>query len=592
MRERKGMEEERVPLNERKEGRKEGRKGKKRKEGGLINTFTCSLPLSLFLSLSTRQRRGWSFPHPPHPPFIPVVESLLHSIYYSLSLFSSSFTVLFHFLHHHGPHHFLTLCSPSMASSSTSKSPPLLPSRHSPQFTPIQEEHEFDDFSTQHRISTPSHHHHPPTPILNKHNTKANTHKKKRSESEEDASISCNKCRPHSRDKIFILPFDHTANHNASHTKHSSSLLASPNGIFRTLVSKLTRKSPMSSSQDHPLPVSREDQWKMAVAELSHKLVHATRKRDEALLEASRLMHSMGELEKKLNKLELYCHSLKSGLEECTNANIVSSPVPFKQSQTLHQDAVIQHFLVSVSEARSSVRLLSRSLTMQLRHMGSKVYEKVSFLLQPYDVKLSFSKSPRSLLFYLEALLNRTFFEDFETIGFQKNACNVVLNPVERCEGSFRCFNMLQGLTWEEVLSKGTRHFSEEFSRFCDRKMSEIVAMLGWNRAWPEALLQAFFGASKSVWMVHLLANSVHPSLPIFRVDKGVNFDSVYMEDMGGDKASKLVPSVVRIMVAPGFYVYGSAVKCKVLCRYLSNNNFTSHCNSVNKEDKALTPTP
>lgn len=328
----------------------------------------------------------------------------------------------------------------------------------------------------------------------------------------------------------------------------------------------------------------------MAVAELSHKLVHATRKRDEALLEASRLMHSMGELEKKLNKLELYCHTLKSGLEQCTN----TSPFKPQNPQNIHQDTVIQHFLVSVSEARSCVRLLSRSLTMQLRHMGSKVYDKVSFLLQPYDIKISFSKSPRSLLFYLEALLNKTFFEDFETIGFQKNACNQILNPMERCEASFESFNMLHGLTWEEVLSKGTRHFSEEFSRFCDRKMSEIVAMLGWNRAWPEALLQAFFGASKSVWMVHLLANSVHPGLPIFRVEKGVNFDSVYMEDMGGDKASKLVPSVVRIMVAPGFYVYGSAVKCKVLCRYLSNtiNNHHSNINSSSKEDKGLTPTP
>lgn len=328
----------------------------------------------------------------------------------------------------------------------------------------------------------------------------------------------------------------------------------------------------------------------MAVAELSHKLVHATRKRDEALLEASRLMHSMGELEKKLNKLELYCHTLKSGLEQCTN----TSPFKPQNPQNPHQDTVIQHFLVSVSEARSCVRLLSRSLTMQLRHMGSKVYDKVSFLLQPYDIKISFSKSPRSLLFYLEALLNKTFFEDFETIGFQKNACNQILNPMERCEASFESFNMLHGLTWEEVLSKGTRHFSEEFSRFCDRKMSEIVAMLGWNRAWPEALLQAFFGASKSVWMVHLLANSVHPGLPIFRVEKGVNFDSVYMEDMGGDKASKLVPSVVRIMVAPGFYVYGSAVKCKVLCRYLSNNinNHHSNINSSSKEDKGLTPTP
>ena len=469
----------------------------------------------------------------------------------------------------------------------------------------IQEEHELDlDEYSEERCRTtptpsdrttgltplPKHHHHPPTPIVNK-SAKSN-HKKKRSESDgsingEDGSVSCNKCRPHSRDKIFVLPIlDHTNNNN-NNNKHSS-LLASPNGIFRSIVSKLTRRSPMSTTTTttEPLSASREEQWKMAVAELSHKLVQATRKRDEALVEASRLMKSMAELEKKLNKLELYCHSLKSGLEECSNG----SPYTMgnNKAQNYHQDSVIQHFLVSVSQARSSVRLLSRSLSMQLRHMSGKVYEKVSLLLQPYDIRVSFSKNPRSLLFYLEALLNRTFFEDFESIGFQKNACNHMLNPMESCEANFESFNMLHGLTWEEVLSKGTRHFSEDFSRFCDRKMSEIVAMLGWNRAWPEPLLQAFFGASKSVWMVHLLANSVHPSLPIFRVDKGVRFDSVYMEDMGGDKSSRLVPSMVRIMVAPGFYVYGSAVKCKVLCRYLSNNSQ----NCSNKDEKGLTPSP
>ncbi|OIW15208.1 hypothetical protein TanjilG_08800 [Lupinus angustifolius] len=480
--------------------------------------------------------------------------------------------------------------------ASSSKSPPL-PSRHSPQFTPIQEEHEFDEYSedrSQTRTTpissctekgvTPNHKH-PPTPIVKKNGNKSN-HKKKRFESEggsvngEDLSVSCNKCRPHVRDKIFVIPFDH--NNNGQSNKHLS-LLASPNGIFRSIMSKLTGKSPMSMSNE---TVSREEQWKIAVSELSHKLVHATRKKDEAILEASRLMHSMAELEKKLNKLELYCHSLKSGLEECSNST--SSPYGKFQNNS-HPDTVIQNFLVLVSEARSSVRLLSRSLTMQLRHMGGKVFEKVCLLLQPYDIRVSFSKNPRSLVFYLEALLNRTFFEDFESIGFQKSSCAHMLNPLERCEANFTSFNMLHGLTWEDVLSKGTRHFSEDFSRFCDRKMSEIVTMLGWNRAWPEPLLQAFFGASKSVWLVHLLANSVHPSLPIFRVDKGVRFDEVYMEDMDRDKSSKLVPSMVRIMVAPGFYVYGSAVKCKVLCRYLSNNNHQSY---RTKEDKGLTPSP
>ncbi|KAK8285235.1 hypothetical protein V6Z11_D08G207600 [Gossypium hirsutum] len=293
---------------------------------------------------------------------------------------------------------------------------------------------------------------------------------------------------------------------------------------------------------------------------LSQILIQATRKRDDALMEASRLKYSMAELEKKLNKLDVYCHNLKSGLDEC-NSN---SPYRMGQTHNIHQvkkqdgvigayEKVIQQFLASVSESRSSTRLLSRSLTMQLRHMGSKVYERISVLLQPYDMKISHSKNPRSLLLYLEALLNKAFFEDFESTA------------------NYKSFNELQGLTWEEVLNKGTRHFSEEFSKFCDRKMNEIVAMLGWNRAWPEPLLQAFFGASKSVWLVHLLANSVHPGLPIFGVDKGVRFDSVYMEDMDGERAKKLVPSMVRIMITPGFYVYGNVVKCKVICRYSNN---------------------
>ncbi|MED6156002.1 hypothetical protein PIB30_010934 [Stylosanthes scabra] len=454
------------------------------------------------------------------------------------------------------------------AAASCSKSPPL-PSRHSPQFTPIQEELEVDEYSEDRSRATPiptptatQRHHHPPTPIVN-NNTK---HKKKRSESEssslnaqEDGSVSCNKCRPHSRDKIFVLPI---LDHN-SHNKHHSSLLSSPNGIFRSIVSKLTRKSPMSSA-------SREDQWKLAVAELSHKLVQATRKRDEALLEASRLMKSMADLEKKLNKLEMYCHTLKSGLEDCNKVVVAQNP---------QQESVIQQFLVCVSEARSSVRVLSRSLTMQLRQMGggggggNKVYEKVSMLLQAYDIRMCMWKNPRSVAVYLEALLNRAFYEDFETVGFMKNACNSVLNPMERCSWKMECFKMVEGLTWEEVLSKGTRHFSSEFSRFCDRKMSEIVGMLGWNRAWPEGLLQAFFAASKSVWMVHLLANSVHPTFSIFRVDKSAKFESLYMEDMASDKSHTLLPSLVRIMVAPGFYVYGSAVKCKVLCRYHSSSS-------------------
>ncbi|XP_022943384.1 IRK-interacting protein-like [Cucurbita moschata] len=369
-------------------------------------------------------------------------------------------------------------------------------------------------------------------------------------------SVLCTKCRPHVREKFSVVPLD------SNGVAKQIFSMASPSGMLKSIVTSLTRKSPKSMKEETDW-AAREEQWKIALGEISHRLIHATRRRDEAILEASRLKNSMAELEKKLNKLEIYCHTLRSGLDECA-----SNPRTPKQEFSTNSDPIpdklITNFLSSVSESRSSMRQLSRSLAMQLRHVGGKTYERIQILLK--------SKSPRtSLLFHLEAILNRAFFEDFESIGFQKNSPNQILNPSNRTESNIASFNQLHRLSWEEVLSKGTRHFSEEFSRFCDRKMSDIVAILEWNRAWPEPLLQAFFAAAKSVWLVHLIATAVHPSLPIFRVETGVKFDSVYMEDIAGDKTREVAPATVRIMVSPGFYVFDNLIKCKVLCRYHAN---------------------
>lgn len=381
-----------------------------------------------------------------------------------------------------------------------------------------------------------------------------------------DGSVSCSKCRPHAREKFSVVPLD-----NNGATKQFFSM-ASPNGLLKSIMSSLSRKSPKSMKEGTDW-AAREEHWKIAMGEISHKLIQATRKRDEAILEASRLKYSMAELEKKLNNLEIYCHSLKSGLDECA-----SNPRKPKQELLTNSDSIsdkiIENFLSSVSESRSSVRQLSRSLAMQLRHTGGKIYERIQCLIQTPEVKIPLSTNPKtSLILHLESILNRAFYEDFESIGFQKNSPNRILNPLDRTESNIASFNRLHRLSWEEVLSKGTKHFSEEFSRFCDRKMSDIVALLEWNRAWPEPLLQAFFAAAKSVWLVHLLATAVHPSLPIFRVDAGVKFNGVYMEDIAGDKIREIAPATVRIMVSPGFYVFDNLIKCKVLCRYHTNFN-------------------
>lgn len=486
----------------------------------------------------------------------------------------------------------------SMATASAAKTPV---SPHNPlHFTPIEEGNEDEEFQqglNSFRATTPSEHlekrksdyKHQATP-LHSEKTRGKGSSRKRQEGDDSIGILCNKCRPSNREKIFSVP-------NLENNGVFKQSMVSPNAMLRSVLGSLGKKSPRlpDGGGGGGPAVSREEHLKNAVAELSNKLIQATRNRDEAILESSKLKSSMAELEKKLNKLEIYCHSLKSGLEVCSNGNNSHyqkhpkspSSVNYQRIKVGDQEKVIQHFLVLVSEARSSVRILSRALSHQIRQMGVKVFDKISLLLQPYDIKISFSRNPRALLFYMEAFLNRALFEDFESIGFQKSASNPILNPIERCATNFAMFARLQGLTWEEVLNNGTRYFSEDFSKFCDRKMSEIVAMLGWNKAWPEPLLQAFFGASKAVWLVHILANSVHPGLPIFRVDEGVSFDPIYMEDMNVDKVKRLIPTMVRIMVTPGFYVYDNVIKCKVLCRYYNGGGI-----GIDSTDKGSNPSP
>ncbi|XP_047327353.1 IRK-interacting protein-like [Impatiens glandulifera] len=466
-------------------------------------------------------------------------------------------------------------CSSSSSSMPSLSPPPPLVFHPPTCFTPIQEENDNDD-SEEGYGSRPSTNRREiddgvefkrlPTPLYQSDRKKGKESRRRKGSGNDDGGdggggvgVSWNKCRPGNREKMSVVPVDNNGVGRNS--------MASPNGLFKSILYSLTKKSPRTPSQAD----LQEEQWKTAVAELSHKVIQATKKRDDAILESSKLKYSVFELEKKLNKLEIYCHSLKSGLDSCNN----KSPVRANNQPLMIGDAdkVIKHFLVSIAESRSHVRILSRFLTNQFRQLGPKALDRISSLLHPYDISLSVSKNPRAIVVYLEALLNKTFFEDFETMGFKKSGPTQILNPIERCESNFKSFNQLQNLTWEEVLNRGTRHFSDEFSRFCDRKMSEVVGMLGWNKTWPEPLLQAFFGASKWIWLVHLLANSVHPSLPVFRVEKGVGYDSIYMEDMGGERCRKLVPEEVRVMVAPGFYVFGNVVKCKVISRYHNNSS-------------------
>lgn len=173
-------------------------------------------------------------------------------------------------------------------------------------------------------------------------------------------------------------------------------------------------------------------------------------------------------------------------------------------------------------------------------------------------------------MYHLEAIINETLFQDFENIAFQKNGSRNLLDPHQDRQAQFQSYVFLRNLSWSEVLRKGTKYYSEEFSKFCDQKMSCIISTLNWTQPWPENLLHSFFVAAKCIWLLHLLAFSFNPPLAILRVEENRNFDSHFMEDVFMHKRKSSGPSRVKVMVMPGFYVQERVLRCKVLCRYKS----------------------
>lgn len=383
---------------------------------------------------------------------------------------------------------------------------------------------------------------------------------------------SCNKCKPatisidndnrsskHSNMVVPLTDSHATMNGNAASQNKSRGTMMS------WLLPRFKRRQKNESISSPIRTESEEVSHVLSVETLKKELIEANHKRELALMEVSEMKSSFGELRKKLENLESYCEELKKALKQTV----------VKKGETLmpvSEEVMIEGFLQIVSEARLSVKQFCKTLVGQIEEESDdqQLMENLNQTLKPYKLCIN-TRNSKAVFYHLEAIINQEFFTDFENCIFQKHGTPKLLDPQQERRQQFESFVGLRNLSWNEVLKKGTKYYSEELSKFCDQKMRCIIVTLNWNRPWPEQLLQSFFVAAKCVWLLHLLAFSFYPPLMILRVDENRPFDAHYMEDMMSDK-QKVVqgPSRVKIMVMPGFYVRDKILRCKVLCRYKS----------------------
>lgn len=323
-------------------------------------------------------------------------------------------------------------------------------------------------------------------------------------------------------------------------------------------------------------------EWEVVSFEmLKNELQEANEKRHFALIEVAEMRSSLGELQQKLSILESYCEELKMALKQEIQGKdglVSSKSKRTKQkssggsskadSMPVSHEAMVEEFLKIVSEVRISINHFCKALINQIDETDYSLMEKLNILLHQNQITLE-KKNPKELLYHLEALINQHLYQDFENCVFQKNGPPKVLDPHQNRLENFSAFVSFRNMSWNDVLRKGTKYYSADFSLFCDQKMSSIVSILSWWRPWPELLLESFFVSARCVWLLHLLAYSFNPHVMIFRVDENRNFDPLYMEDVLGDKQERAeTPAQVKVMVMPGFYVKDRVFRCRVLCKH------------------------
>lgn len=391
---------------------------------------------------------------------------------------------------------------------------------------------------------------------------------------------TCNRCKPAviTTDSDALVRNIKNSNTVVPLTDSHSSVQPQPKnrGVISWLFPKLKKKhkNESSSAPTESEEVSQifKDLGMLSIEKVKRELMEANENRDAALMEVAEMRSSLGQLNQKLEYLETYCEELKKALGQATQTKDSQINEQLGKGKSVNpmpvdEEVMVEGFLQIVSEARLSVKQLCKALVAQMEENDTTLMDNLNLLLQPYKLSLN-SKYSKTVLYHLEAIINQALYQDFENCVFQKNGSPKLLDPQQDREAQFSSYVALRNLSWNEVVRKGTKYYSEEFSKFCDQKMSLIISTLNWTRTWPEQLLQAFFVAAKCIWLLHLLAFSFSPPLGILRVEENTTFDPQYMEDMLMERQKSHGGSRVKIMVMPGFYVQGRVLRCKVICRY------------------------
>ncbi|RDY12738.1 Protein GRAVITROPIC IN THE LIGHT 1, partial [Mucuna pruriens] len=235
---------------------------------------------------------------------------------------------------------------------------------------------------------------------------------------------------------------------------------------------------------------------------------------------------------------------------------------------------VFEATMVQVKEA-------SKSFTSLLLSLMQDAHWDMAAAVRSMEASGTSSKvSNVHAKYALESYMFRKMFQGFDHESFHMDgSLSSLLNPAQFRRDCFSQYCDIKFVDPSELLGVlPTCHFG----KFCSNKYLAIVhpkmeeslfgdleqhVLVSAGNHPKTRFYNEFLRVAKGVWLLHLLAFSLHPAPSRFEACGGAQFHSRYMESVVKFSGGK----VVRFLVSPGFKLpNGSIVKARV---YLKNDS-------------------
>ncbi|KAJ7525459.1 hypothetical protein O6H91_17G052200 [Diphasiastrum complanatum] len=222
-------------------------------------------------------------------------------------------------------------------------------------------------------------------------------------------------------------------------------------------------------------------------------------------------------------------------------------------------------FEMGIVRTTLAIRYFCRVFMKQMEVSGYSVGRTIADM----DPQITFLRKEHTA-FALEARINKALFHCFENESFDDTGLTKILDPAKRSIVRMEDFKRMKNVDVGDAINPSHASFEPEFLKFCESKTREMWALFPWNivfRSTAEraSFSAAFLDAAKVVWLLHKLAFAMNPVVSIFRVERGMEANHLYVDPVAVPDSfcRRCHSSKVEFMIMPGFRRLG-LIKCQV----------------------------